>query len=266
MWIMFNKRPPCACAPPAVAIFWSTPWPKDWSQGRERLIRTDHRKVDTGILNLAWNDWLEHADGKAYAEENEKPGFNELRTILPFALIDKHLLKTKYGQLMETDPVHLFGGRDHDWMNARAIRFNGEKIRVFPDEFNQVTSEEMHRYIAGGSHELVASETDSAADQVIGDLKTGLQHVVYEEALVAGCDHAQAILTALGGDPTEGMEFPPIGWYKCRVEYKAYLCAWNDLEEDEQMWIEENRDQLEDIHLGTLVRVTRLREKVGEDA
>ena len=266
MWIMLNKRPPCAFAPPALAIFWSTPWPKDWGSDRDkRTIRTDHRRVDCKILDASWDEWITSDEGKEYSDTNEKPKFDELRILLPYALIDKHLILMKYSSVLKYDDYNPFGF-DHDWMNARAVRFKGEKIRVFPDEFVQPTTEEMHRYIAGGSHELVTADTSEADARVVGDLKTGLQNVVYEEALVAGCDHAQAILTALGGDPTEGMEFPPIGWYKCRVEYKAYLCAWNDLEADEQVWVEANRDKLEDIKLGTLVRVTRFRKKVGEDA
>ena len=238
MWIMFRNKPLCGpdCAPPKMSIFWSTPWPIAQADKLPIRFRVSLRKVNRAVVDAAWDEWIKTSEGSAFARSYGKPKFSKLKSVLPYGLLEKYLQEIVYSRTSNwlAESPH----RDYDWDNARAIKYKGEKVRVFPEEFLQISDDEMHRWVSGGSHELVASDVSEAEQLILADLTTGLQRVVYEEALVAGCDHAQATVMALGGDPTEGMSFPPIGWYKCTLEYKWTFCRWEEMEPDEQEALE----------------------------
>ena len=239
MWIMFRNRPACdpEYAPPKMSIFWSTPWPIAQADKSPIRVRVSFSKVNRAVVDAAWDEWIKTSEGGAFERSYGKPKFAKLKSVLPYSLLEKYLREIVYTKTPEwlNRPPY---GREYDWDHARAIKFKGETIRVFPEEFTQVSDDEMHRWVAGGSHELVASDVSEAEQRILGELTTGLQHVVYEEALVAGCDHTQATVTALGGDPTEGMSFPPIGWYKCALDFKWTFCRWEEMEPDEQEALE----------------------------
>lgn len=262
MWIMFRTKPPCENAPPKLSIFWSVPWPKEWAL-KEIPLKVSFTKVNKAVADAAWDEWITTPEGSEWAKAFGKPPFAELKKKLPHFLLEKYLVELVYkddvkwgkGGAAFKGWGHPFGGLDHDWAKARAIIHDGEKVRVFPDEFAPVSPETMHRYISEGTHELVPG--DAAEQKIVGEIETGLQRVLYEEALVAGCDHAQALLTAMGQDPTEGMEFPPIGWYKCHPAYKSYFCYWHELEPEDQEWLEANPQ--EPIQLFTLMKEPKLK-------
>lgn len=134
--------------------------------------------------------------------------------------------------------VHLIGpgpsfGREPNWEKARKIRFRGESIRVFPHEFSEMPNEKMRMLISGGALEL-REQDDVPTDPPIDKKLIGEQKVIYEEALVAGCDHAQAMMVCFGIDPTiPDAEFPPVGWYKCRPEYAAFFCEDWEMEPED---------------------------------
>jgi hypothetical protein len=111
-----------------------------------------------------------------------------------------------------------------DWKGARKIRFKNNDIRIFPHEFNPLSTDVM-RTLINGSVLLLHKQSSTASEEPITTELEGEARVIYEEALVAGCDHAQAMMVAHGIDPTiPDAEFPPIGWYSCVPEYARHFC------------------------------------------
>lgn len=133
------------------------------------------------------------------------------------------------GEFNEDATVYYtFLGKEPNWKNARAIYYKNDKIRIFPHEFSIVTPKEMQDFVDEGALELVE---DPTVTQILGErsLKGKTQHDVYGAALVDGCDHWQAMMVALGEDPTG--EFPPIGWWKMSEQFAGVFCYEEEMAE-----------------------------------
>ena len=139
--------------------------------------------------------------------------------------------KAKKGGLEDLEGDCFYGifGKEPRWADARKILFKGESIRVFPNEFTIVKRENMVEYLNQGVYELVS---DTVAEQsVTHEALHGSKKVIYEEALVDGCNENEARLMAMGVDVSKKYEIPPIGWYRIRPEYGLVFCSEEELEE-----------------------------------
>lgn len=114
------------------------------------------------------------------------------------------------------------GGQDPDFVKARMIFFQNEKIRVFPHEFSLVKPENMRSYTIGLPGEDEPSHTlrpgGLAEKDLIVEIEQGEKRLVYDAALVDGATPSQAFRVAMGQE-VESLDFPPIGWYECRPDY-----------------------------------------------
>lgn len=120
-------------------------------------------------------------------------------------------------------------GREHDYEGARKILYKDESVRVFPEEFTEIDSKKLMFYIDEGLYELTPNTV--AEDELMEEKLTKGKRMIFDAALVDGCTPAQAMLVALGKDPTiESPEVPAIGWYKCREEYARYFCYEKEME------------------------------------
>lgn len=187
-WIMLIKKLPTEVSPPKLSIFWSTPWPYPeaiaaWNKIRDRIIndvfKGDTSGVEDRVAAMVKEEW-------------------------------------------DDSPLSEFGyppfGQNPDLLNARAIRFDNETIRVWPHEFSVLTPERMHYYIVEEkAYQLQPEDTTPGSPMVklIQDVTLDTdQRFVRDAALVDGCTPDEALLVALGEDIIEPTEFAPLGWYK----------------------------------------------------
>jgi len=193
MWILLTTKLPTDPSPPRLSIFWSTAWLPD-STVAMRAVEEWNR-----LGGQAGDEWVcEPAIIQATRSRHLRRGLTPLRT--------------------------------PNWSEARRIHYNDQAIRVFPHEFSSLDTVRMHEYIFGGSHELVAG--DVATDALIQGVLDGITRPIMESALLDGCNAAQAMSVALGMDVTlPDAEFPPVGWYKCRIEYATMFCEPWEMEE-----------------------------------
>ena len=118
-------------------------------------------------------------------------------------------------------------GKEQRWDKARAITYKGERIRVFPSEFDVITPEYMSELCLGDSpsYELVLSDINEIDIISKKRLKETDDLLVKDAAVIDGASEDQAILTAMGVDITlPDAEFPPVGWYRCKKEYAQIFC------------------------------------------
>jgi len=121
------------------------------------------------------------------------------------------------------DENFLCFGLEPNMTGARRIRFEGKEIRVFPHEFSAMTPQKMERFITEEeAYDLVPG--DAASDTLVKGILDGETRPIYEAALIDGCNHNQAIMTALGMDLTiEEPTFPAVGYYVMKEEYARYF-------------------------------------------
>ena len=129
-------------------------------------------------------------------------------------------------------------GVSPDAKNARRIYYKNENIRVWPHEFTEMTNEKMKMYILDEQcHDLVKSEYIEQSDenkvkQANKAILDEITKLIYDAALLDGCNENQAKMVALGMDVTlEDPEFPVIGWYRIKDEAGLYFCDERELEE-----------------------------------
>ena len=130
-------------------------------------------------------------------------------------------------------PDNIGMGHEHNWAGARRTLFAERELRVFPDEFSVLDEERMTIYIlsADASHDLVPEGV--AEERLVETALDGDTKPIYEAALIDGCNHAEALATALGQDITvPNAEFPPLGWYRCKPEYARIYCTESEMVED----------------------------------
>lgn len=122
----------------------------------------------------------------------------------------------------------LLWGMEPDYANARKIYYKNENIRVFPHEFTEIKTGKLMEYINQGGFELIPGSAPEE-ELIKRSLKKG-QRLIYDAALVDGCTPAQAMMVALGKDPTlEDPELPAIGWYRCVEQYARCFCYEDEM-------------------------------------
>lgn len=129
-----------------------------------------------------------------------------------------------------------------EWQESRKIHYQGEDIRVFPHEFSKPKEKDLLLYtmgddIEGPSHTLVTETV--AEDSLLKDIMDGEQRLIYDAALLDGCNPAQALMTGLGKDITiPDVKIPAIGWYRVKPEYGLMFYSAKDLNLTEEEKLE----------------------------
>lgn len=226
MWIMLTKKLPTQFAPPKLSFHWAEPW-----VSAELFKAQFHRwlkmQKEVRLENIDWSEYEDIVDEDTYneiqarksAKQDKKITELQQRHRYRYNKLKKEFLKLNYV------PDGLGWGVEHNQGRALGIVFQGERIRVFPDEYNAEASMEM--YLEAKALVLHPADTSAAESS---DGLTDAQKVLVEHALVDGCNNFQALQMAFGRDVEEA-EIPPIGWYEMRVEYASLYCT-----EEEMSW------------------------------
>jgi hypothetical protein len=113
---------------------------------------------------------------------------------------------------------------------AMGIIFMGEHIRIFPEEFTEVSDENMEKYIdlRDGSHVLIEYKADTK-EQAPSQWMNKEQKLLYEAALLDGCTTSQA-MRVMVGESLDISTIPVMGWYRVRPEYGKVFCSDEELE------------------------------------
>lgn len=194
MWIMLIKKLPTVVSPPKLSIFWAEPWP-----GNLKAMHPRHKANRSGILSH--HPEMSVEEDEIYEE-----------TMSPF-------------------------GVDPEWDNAVKIFYKGSEIRVFPHEFSILSDERMRLYIFGDnngdpSHQLVMADVATPEQFAINEILDEATKPIHDAALLDGASEAMATAVALGMDVSlPDSQFPPVGWYRCRVEYAEIFCKPYEMEE-----------------------------------
>lgn len=211
-WIFLVNKLSTEVAPPAMSIHYAVPWPM-------KLPNSWEKKFDKQARNL--RELLSECD-----------------------LIDKELLdETKDEDLwdfLDNDEIYNFVA-DYDdslldkitneisfWdinseierkQKAMQIKFAGENIRVFPEEFSEVSLENMKEYLKIFTFHPINEWSCLAVKPTDPDEK-----FIFEACLLDGCDEYQATNIVNGGNIDSVDDFPaPLGWYECPIEYGLYF-------------------------------------------
>jgi len=194
MWIMLRRKPPTRPSPPKLSFHWSEPW----LDGR-------HSDADLAVKKL-----LNHVES---TDPDGRLGGAEYRE-----LMRKHKVQVNTGYSPANNAFLDFWGQlCPDWSEARAIIFMGEQIRVFPHEYE--LNHSMKEYIEAGA--LIFHEYPEVTHAL--DVLSPAKKMIFEQALLDGCNEMQAQLVSMGKDPFLA-EFPPTGWYEMHPEYASAFC------------------------------------------
>ena len=209
-WIFLVNKLPTVVSPPAMSIHYAIPWPmentfmdkKVESQARKlRKLLSRCSYVDTELLDETkdedlW-DFLENNDVYEFVEDYDD-------------------------SLLEEIPDQFGYRRAFDYRRLKAamqIKFAGENIHVFPEEFSDVSISSMKQY----TEEFIFHPMD---------LWNGLgvkptdpdEKFIFEAALLDGCTPYQANNIVNGGGIESVDDFPPpLGWYECPMELGFYF-------------------------------------------
>lgn len=207
MWIMLIVKLPTDPSPPKMAIFWSVPWPDPEHQKYQEMVLAGEK--------IGYTDQTNELDATANDLARQ---INRRRS--------RRLDNSSSLASIQDEEDRCFNKVSPNWIGARRIAYLGENIRVFPHEFTEQSVANMREYIFSDvpSHELVVS--NAPGEMMMRDIKSGTRKTIYDAALIDGCNNAQALATAWGKDITlPDAEFPPIGWYRCTMEYTRLFCT-----------------------------------------
>ncbi len=231
MWIILIKKLPVKPSPPKLSIFWSEPW-IDREKSLDQFEILYGKRSERGRIIREGTEGT--MDESFYLDDNGNR--------LPPDLLEKkmiyHMQVNVPGKILDD----IGWGFEHNYARARMILYKGNQIRVFDDEYNPVTQNNMSMYIGVSgedqSHDLVPEGT--ASTKIVEEVLKGSLKDIYDAALVEGCDTAQAMAVALGieienpSDSNSLATFPAIGWYRCRPEYALIYCDEWEIAEDEE--------------------------------
>jgi len=216
MWVMLRTKLPTEVSPPKMSLFWSVPWPAPWDSLLNRIERTGK-----GISNP------ENTTDKRVTTRLTK---REIRNFYP-PLSEEELEQDYF-----LDSAGF--GLTPNWIRARKIHYKEMDVRIFPHEFSEISNEKMQYYLNENAYDLMPN---SVAENMliygsdgkvvenkpsfISDYPQSDQRLIYEAALIDGCTHAQALIVAFGGDPSDEVSIiPAVGWYKLKAEYASVFC------------------------------------------
>lgn len=194
MWIMIIKCLPVKNPPPRYSIFWSTAWPSE-----DAMINKSLKLIQASAKYSARD-----------AIEGDWP-YDEVDNIKE---TDTYIF---------TPQDMMFGKKTPNWFGARAIIYQGEKIRIFPHEFTPQSNQNMHLFInQEQAYDFYPNTV--AEERQVQLVLTGELRPIYEQALLDGANHNQALLTLLEQDITmPDADFPPMGYYVLKEEWAELL-------------------------------------------
>lgn len=218
-WIILTKKLPTKPAPPKLSIHWAEPWPIKDGSVKDRMNQLTTPRITKTAFDAAGNIVSIDA-GEMTAEEAK--------------LNNVEALNDPEDDMLYDDVGF---GVEHNFLKAYGLFYKGEKLRVFPDEFNILPAQRMREYVYGipgedlPSHDLVTVGNEKDAMLLRTALETDLKSI-YDAALIDGCTPVMANMVALGHPvEDETIEFPPIGWYRCKREFAEYWCTDSEMEE-----------------------------------
>lgn len=195
-------------SPPAMSIHYAVPWsmplPKEWQKQmeckaqalRECLSKCD--LVDKELLAETKNedlwDFLENDDVYEYVYDYKEELLDKVKYTENSYQVDRYL-------------------------GAMQIKFAGENIRIFPEEFSEVKLENMKAYLEVFTFHPIEEWSNLATKPSDPDEK-----FIFEACLLDGCNEYQATNIVNGGNIDSIDDFPaPLGWYECPIEYGLYF-------------------------------------------
>ena len=210
-WIFLVNKLPTEITPPAMSIHYAIPWPME-NTAMEKSVKK-HRKemrkllsrcslIDEELLKETkdedlW-DFLENDDVYDFVADND---WNML----------EDFPEDEYGFAKACDYRRLKG--------AMQIKFAGENIRVFPEEFSDISLPHMKEYLKVYTFHPNDFWNGLAVKPTDPDEK-----FIFEAALLDGCNEYQATNIVNGGDINSVDDFPaPLGWYECPLDYGLYF-------------------------------------------
>lgn len=208
-WIFLVNKLPTVVSPPAMSIHYAIPWPMEISKlsrsAIARLNRLRELLLGSGFVD---EDELEAMDNKKLAS---------------FILQNDDV----YDYLDETDSELMdfscITGHDYYELKrlggAMQIKFAGENIRVFPEEFSEVSLSNMKAYM----EKFIFHPNDLWNGLSVKPTDPD-EKFIFEAALLDGCNEYQATNIVNGGDINSVDDFPaPLGWYECPLDYGLYF-------------------------------------------
>ena len=215
MWIMIRKEIPIAkeVRPRKLDIFWAEWWrgEKGENDNDGIILRKYCKEVLGENLELTKKEKKKRYRDLAIWKEMQDVISRGDFTIPHIKYEDSVPINNAYGAAL--------GFRDHNWAGAVKIKYKGEDIRLFPDEYSLISDKELKMYMRE-SHTLMENEIPEGeiigADFEISPEKKSL----VEAAILEGAKESEAKLLALGLmtlDPES--EIKPYGYYHCRDEY-----------------------------------------------
>ena len=196
-WVFLVDKLPTEVAPPAMSLHYAVPWPME-NKHEDKSFQKTCKKLRALLQRCSFvnEQALKETDASAlwdFVADND-----------PELLVRVHE-DTRSPAALENRRMK----------GAMQIKFAGENIRGFPEEFSDITPERMREYLDF----YIFHETD---------LWNGLglkpkdpdEKSIYEALLLDGCDAYQANNILNGGDFDSIDDFPaPLGWYECPKEY-----------------------------------------------
>ncbi len=220
MWIMLRTKLPTEVSPPKMSLFWSVLWPGPWD---DSMLG----KIDRSGFGIGAYDPEETTDKRVKGRLTKR----QLESFDYRPLSEEELKKEVF---LDKNGF----GFVPNWARARKIHYKETDIRIFPHEFSDIDNEKMQFYLNENAFEIVPNSvaentliygsdgrTVEDRPKFISEYPQSEQRLIYEAALIDGCTHAQALIVAFGGDPSDEVStIPPIGWYKLKPEYASVFC------------------------------------------
>ena len=207
-WIFLIDKLPTEVSPPAMSIHYAVPWPMKNSfmdkavSKRARSLRqvlSHCEYVDIELLNET-----EDVDLWDFLENDKVYEYVQWECMRPDLL---EPIKESDGFLRPYDYQRFRG--------AMQIKFAGENIRVFPEEFSDVSLPHMKEYL-----EIYTFHPNDFWNGLAVKPTDPDEKFIFEAALLDGCNEYQATNILNGGDADSIDNFPaPMGWYECPVKY-----------------------------------------------
>ena len=206
-WIFLVSKLPTEVSPPAMSLHYAIPWPME-NAVKEDSAEKQAKKLRNLLSRCAYID----------PEELKKTSDNDL-----WDFIEDDDEVRQFIEDNDEFLVHRAIGYEYSRQRlenrrlrgALQIKFAGENIRIFPEEFSEISLEKMKEYMDF----YIFHPTD---------LWNGLgmkptdpdEKFIFEAALLDGCTEYQANNIVNGGDIDSVDDFPaPLGWYECPKEF-----------------------------------------------
>ena len=185
-WIFLVDKLPTEVAPPAMSLHYAVPWPIENKHEDKSFKETCNK-----LRNLLQRCSLIDEQDLKETDDSDLWDFLEDKEVFDFVTDNDPVLLVRVHKDTRS-PASLENRR---MKGAMQIKFAGENIRVFPEEFSDVTLERMREYLDF----YIFHETDlwNGLGLKPKDLD---EKFIYEAALLDGCDEYQANNILNGGD------------------------------------------------------------------